>query len=167
MIIDKVLVAYYSFSGSTWMLAESIAEITGGTLMELTSELPYSFDYSTASKEVRSQIERGYCPKLSSGNEPIDEYDAIFIGTPNWFKSVAPPVLTFIRLNNFAGKTVIPFCTHGGGGFGEIEDVVARECIGTTLLPGLASSGDISEVEVSAWLKQCDVYLQKNGANQV
>ncbi|MBP7105480.1 MAG: hypothetical protein KBA83_10180, partial [Fermentimonas sp.] len=44
---------------------------------------------------------------------------AYLIGSPNWFKTLAPPVMSFLKRHNFAGKTVIPFCTHGGGGFGQ------------------------------------------------
>ncbi len=71
--------------------------------------------------EVRQQISKGFCPNLISGNEPINDYEKIFIGSPNWFKTLAPPVMSFLRLHNFIGKTIIPFCTHGGGGFGQIE----------------------------------------------
>lgn len=153
----NILVVYYSFSGSTWLLAEEIASQTHAALRELVPETTYSFEYNTASKEVRSQIERGHCPRLSSGSEAIDGYDTIFIGTPNWFKSIAPPVLTFLRQNDFADKTVVPFATHGGGGFGQIEEVVGRECAGAALLPGFAAGGDISRDEVARWLKSIGV----------
>jgi flavodoxin len=60
---------------------------------------------------------RGFCPKLKFGDEPIDDYNTIFIGSPNWFRTLAPPVMSFLRKHDFSGKTVMPFCTHGGGGF--------------------------------------------------
>lgn len=78
----------------------------------------YSFDYNTAAKEVRNQIARGFCPTLISGNQSIGDYETIFIGPPNWFKTIAPPVTSFLSHHDFTGKTVIPFCTHGGSGFG-------------------------------------------------
>lgn len=65
---------------------------------------------------------RGFCPKLISGNELTNDYRIIFIGTPNWFKTFAPPVMSFLKQHDFTGKIVIPFCTHGGGGFGQIEN---------------------------------------------
>lgn len=109
-------------------LALEIAVQTGGRLRELIPDKNYSFDYNTAVKEVRNQISRGFCPKLISGNEPIDDYQTIFIGSPNWFKTLAPPVMSFLKQHDFTGKAIIPFCTHGGGGFGQIENDIAREC---------------------------------------
>ncbi|MEM5817783.1 flavodoxin [Desulfitobacterium sp. LBE] len=150
--MSKPLIVYYSYSDTTKSLAEDIAIITDGDIRELIPEKPYSFTYNGATKEARSEIERGYCPKLLSGNEPINDYDYIFIGTPNWFKSFAPPILSFLRSVDLKGKTVIPFCTHGGGGFGQIEINIAQECPDAKLLPGLAVTGDFEEQQVQDWL---------------
>lgn len=151
--MNKTLVVYYSLFQNTKHLAMEIAKQTSGTLRELIPEKNYSFDYNTAAKEVRSQISRGYCPRLISGNEPIDDYQTIFIGTPNWFKTAAPPVMSFLRQHDFTGKTVIPFCTHGGGGFCRIEDDIAAECKGAAILPGIAINGTAAPEEVSDWLE--------------
>ena len=85
----------------------------------MTPDKNYSFDYNTAIKEVRNQIFRGFCPQLISENEPIEDYQIIFIGSLNRFKTLAP-LVSFPRQHDFTGKTIIPFCTHGGG-FGQIE----------------------------------------------
>ena len=117
------LVVYYSYSGITRRLAEDIALITDGNLRELKPQKPYSFSYNTAVKEARKEIEKGYCPPLIQGAETIENAEVIFIGSPNWLKTFAPPVLSFLRTVDLSGKTIIPFCTHGGGGFGRmIED---------------------------------------------
>lgn len=126
--MNNILIVYYSLFRNTENLALEIAIQTDGALRELVRDNNYSFDYNTATKDVKNQISRGFCPKLISGNEPIEDYQTIFIGSPNWFKTLAPPVLSFIRAHDFTGKTVIPFCTHGGGGFGQIENDIAREC---------------------------------------
>lgn len=149
--MKRTLVAQYSFSGNTRALAEQIAEAVSGTLLDIKPEKTYSFDYNTATKEARSEIVRGFCPRLISGNESIDEYDIVFIGTPNWFKSIAPPVLTFLRGHDFTGKVVVPFCTHGGGGFGEIERRIAEECPGAKLLSGLAAT-EADPAKIAEWL---------------
>ncbi len=151
--MQNILVVYYSFSNTTEALAREIATLTGGQLRALVPEQGYAFDYNAAAKEARSQIERGHCPRLQSGNEPIDGYDTIFIGSPNWFRSIAPPVLTFLRGHDFTGKTVVPFCTHGGGGFGQIEDQIKKECKSARVLHGLAVPGGASPAEISAWLE--------------
>ncbi|MFT4104146.1 MAG: flavodoxin [Lacrimispora sp.] len=147
------LVVYYSLFHNTENLALEIAAQTGGDLRELIPEKNYSFDYNTAAKEVRNQIAQGYTPKLISGHEPIDEFGTIFIGSPNWFKTVAPPVLSFLRHHDFAGKTVIPFCTHGGGGFGQIVNDISKECPDSIILPGIAANGIAAPEDVVNWLK--------------
>jgi flavodoxin len=150
--MSKILVVYYSYSNTTKSLAEDIAIITDGDIRELIPEKPYSFTYNGATKEARNEMERSHCPKLLSGNEPINDYEYIFIGTPNWFKSFAPPILSFLRSVDLRQKTIIPFCTHGGGGFGQIEINIAKECPDSKLLPGLAATNDIDERHVQDWI---------------
>lgn len=150
----KTLIVFYSFSKNTEQLALEIATLTDGELRELVPAKPYSFEYNTAAKEARGEIARGYCPPLLSGLEPIDAYDTVFIGSPNWFKSIAPPVLSFLRKHDFTDKTVIPFCTHGGGGLGEIEQAIQRECAGATVLEGFASDGIAHEDVLLAWMQR-------------
>ncbi|MDU7147413.1 MAG: flavodoxin [Clostridium sp.] len=151
--MNNILTVYYSLFGNTENLALEIAIQTDCTLRELIPDKNYSFDYNTASKEVRNQISRGFCPKLISGNESIEDYQTIFIGSPNWFKTFAPPVLAFLRAHDFTGKTVIPFCTHGGGGFGKMEIDIARECTKSIVLPGFAVNGTVVQEEVRNWLE--------------
>ena len=122
------LIVYYSYSGITKGLAEDIALITDGDLREIEPEEPYSFSYNTAVKEVRTQIEKGYCPPLRRGVESVGDAETIFIGSPNWLTTFAPPVLSFLRSVDLSGKTIIPFCTHGGGGFGHMLEDYRREC---------------------------------------
>jgi flavodoxin len=153
MYMNNTLIAYYSLFRLTENLAFEIAVQTGGTLRELIPDKNYSFDYNTAVKEVRNQISRGFCPKLISGNVSIYDYQTIFIGSPNWFKTFAPPVMSFLRQHDFTGKTIIPFCTHGGGGFGQIENDIAKECSTSIILPGFAVNGTIPSEEVTNWLK--------------
>ena len=82
----------------------------------------------------------------------MEDYETIFIGTPNWFKTMAPPVMSFIRQHDLSGKTIIPFCTHGGGGFGQIENNIAGECPGSMIVPGIAVNGIAQPEEVKKWI---------------
>lgn len=152
--MSNTLIVYYSLFQNTKNLALEIAKQTGGTTRELVPDRNYSFDYNTAAKEVRNEISRGFCPKLVSGNESIADYDTIFVGTPNWFKTLAPPVMSFLRQHDFTGKTVIPFCTHGGGGFCQIEKDIAKECPKATFLPGIAVKGAAAPEDILNWLKK-------------
>ena len=152
--MNNILIAYYSFSGTTKAMADRIAAETGGELLALIPEMPYDFSRNTASKEVRGEIARGFCPKLLSEGTSIEVYSTIFVGTPNWFKGMAPPLLTYLRSHDFADKTVLPFCTHGGGGLGEIEARTGEECKPAAPFPGLAGTADISQAELEERLCQ-------------
>ena len=149
----KPLIVYYSYSGITRRLAEDIALITDGNLRELKPQKPYSFSYNTAVKEARAEIEKGYCPPLLQGAEPIEDTDVIFVGSPNWLKTFAPPVLSFLRSVDLSGKTIIPFCTHGGGGFGRMIEDYKRECKNSIIKDGIALRGDYSFDELEKWLE--------------
>ena len=152
--MSKILIVYYSLFQNTKNFALEIAKQTDGDIRELIPEKNYSFNYNTAAKEVRSEIARGFCPKLLSGNEPIDDYEIIFIGTPNWFKTMAPPVRSFLRNHNFEGKTVVPFSTSGGGGLGEIQNDMTKECSKAKILQGIDVSGEIVTEDIEKWLKR-------------
>ena len=149
----KPLIVYYSYSGITRRLAEDIALITDGDLRELNPQKPYSFSYNTAVKEARAEIEKGYCPPLLQGAEPIEDTDMIFVGSPNWLKTFAPPVLSFLRSVDLSGKTIIPFCTHGGGGFGRMIEDYKRECKNSIIEDGIALRGDYSFDELEKWFE--------------
>ena len=146
------LIVYYSYSGITRRLAEDIALITDGDLRELKPQKPYSFSYNTAVKEVREEMEKGYCPTLIQGLEDIENVEVIFIGSPNWLKTFAPPVLSFLRKVDLSGKTIIPFCTHGGGGFGRMIEDYKKECKNSIIKDGIALKGDYSFDELKTWL---------------
>lgn len=148
----KILVVYYSYSGITRRLAEDIALITGGSLREIKPQKPYSFSYNTAVKKAREEIERGYCPPLIQGTESVEDADIIFIGSPNWLKTFAPPVLSFLKAVDLDGKTIIPFCTHGGGGFGRMIEDYKNECKNSIIKEGIALKGDYSFDELQNWL---------------
>lgn len=152
--MSKILVVFYSFSNTTRRLAEEIAKQTRGDLRELICEKSYAFNYNTAAKEVRHEIEIGYCPKLLSGSESVASYDYIFLGTPNWFKSFAPPILSFLKNVDLQEKTLIPFCTHGGGGLGRIEINIEKECTKSTVLSGFTAMNNFDNQQVKNWLKK-------------
>lgn len=111
----KVLVAYYSYTGNTEALAKKIQNMTNADLFEIVPKTPYSKDYNTVVAQAKEEKQKNYMPELVS-NGDVTSYDIIFIGTPVWWYTMASPVKTFIANNNFDGKIIIPFCTHGGGG---------------------------------------------------
>lgn len=98
------LIVYYSYSGITRRLVEDIALITDGDLRELKPQKPYSFSHNTAVKEVREEMEKVYCLTLIQRVEDIENVEVIFIGSPNWLKTFAPPALSFLRKVDLSGK---------------------------------------------------------------
>ena len=150
----RVLVVYFSYSGTTKKIANMIAELTNGEEHELVPEKQYDASRGALIKEAGQEIKNGFCPKLLSGDVAAEEYDCIFVGSPNWMGTFAPPVLTFLRNANLKQKRVALFCTHGGGGFGNMEGDMAKECAGAVLLPGGAFTAQTTLEQVKAWLEE-------------
>lgn len=118
---ERVLVVYYSWSGNTRKAAEYIAEHTGGTLLEIAPAKPYPSDYNACVQQAKDEVQQEQTPAISPASVDLNKYDLIFVGTPNWWSSIAPPVRTFLSKNNFTGKKVALFVTHGSGGMARCE----------------------------------------------
>lgn len=155
---NNSLIVYYSHSGNTRKLAKLIEQEFGGTLCELETENAYPSDYNTVVEQAKKEIQAGFRPVLKTTIKDITTYDQIFIGTPNWWNTIASPVATFLENCDFSGKTVVPFCTHGGGGSGNIEATVKKLCPGSNVLPALAIYGNTAkDSQVGVWLKMLGV----------
>ena len=153
----KILVAYYSYSGNTRFAAEEIQKATGGTLFEIVPVKAYSTDYNECVAEAKKEIRAGFKPELKSVTPDLSKYDVIFVGTPNWWSTMAPPVLTFLSSGNFAGKTVIPFATSGGSGIGKTNERLAPSCKGAKLLEGKVFKGNVGHQELAAWVDELEL----------
>lgn len=154
---QKILIAYYTHSGNTKKIAELIQEETNGTLFEIIPEKAYPEDYNTVVQQAKEEISAGFKPKLKSVIENIGAYDIVFIGSPNWWSTNAPPIDTFLTENDLSGKTVVPFCTHGGGGQAKTAKDVAALCPNSTVLEGFSisdSNVDKAKPEISKWLNK-------------
>lgn len=124
----KILIAYYSYSQNTKKLANLINKAIEEDfnniqidIFNIEPDKPYSSNYNVVIEDAKKEISKNYKPKLKSNISSIDNYDIIFIGSPNWWNTFAPPVNTFITSFDFSKKIIMPFCTHGGGGFGNIQ----------------------------------------------
>lgn len=112
----KMLVAYFSVSGNTKIIAEKIQKQTGADIFRIETKIPYPEDYNDLAYNVaKKQHEENIKPELKE-NIDISQYDVIFIGTPAWWYEMAPAIKTFLCENDFKNKTIVPFVTHGGGG---------------------------------------------------
>lgn len=153
----KSLVLFYSWSGNTRRIARIIAEKTGADLRELRPEADYPQNYDEVLSQAKEQIQRKQYPLLRPMDMDWSAYEAVYLGTPNWWSTTAPPVTAFLREMMPTDKTIIPFCTHGGGGEGEIAQVVRSHCIGCDVFPLLSiqeDGGAQAETLVAQWLKR-------------
>lgn len=156
----KTLVVYFSATGNTREIAEYIASATGGDLFEIIPEKIYSSEdldwtnnNSRVSYEHDNPTERNVVLKTPNA-ENFDTYDTVFIGYPIWWGIAAWPVDSFIKANDFTGKTVIPFCTSASSGIGE-SDTLLREAAGTGMwLDGVRFSSGTSDSELLQWLTE-------------
>ncbi len=121
----KILVVYYSRTGNTRGLAEIIKAKVGGDLFEVDTVEKYPDNYHDATEVAEKEIKEGIKPTIKASID-VSNYDVIFIGTPAWWGKMAPALNTFIDGNNFEGKIVIPFITHGGGGAYAIDKDMAN-----------------------------------------
>ena len=133
---DKVLVVCYSWSGNTRFAAEEIAKAAGGRLFIIMPKSAYPRDYRACVEQARRECRDGATPELSAWPENLESYELIFVGSPNWCGTIAPPVRTFLSNPALAGKTIVPFFTHGGGGMQNCERDVRALCESSTVLAG-------------------------------
>lgn len=157
---NKMLIAYFSWSGNTETLAKEIKNQTGATLFELQPETPYPTDYNEVLNIAQSEQREKARPKISKSIDDFDKYDTVFIGFPNWYYDMPMIIYSFIEQYDFEGKTVIPFCTSGGSGFSSSESTLKENLPKSTLLKGLAISGssvNSSKDKVEKWLQQINI----------
>ena len=154
----KTLVVYYSASGNTKDVAEKIAKITEADLFEIEPVEPYTDDDldwtdddSRVSREHDDESLRDM-ELVSTTVDNWDSYDTVYIGYPIWWGIAAWPVNTFVKSNDFTGKTVIPFCTSTSSGLGQSGDLL-EEMTGTgDWKEGERFHGGASESDISSWI---------------
>jgi flavodoxin len=156
----KILIAYYSHSGNTKEMAIQIQKVVGGDLFEIQTVKPYPSEYNVVTKQAKAEINKGYKPPIKSKVNNIAGYDIVFIGTPIWWGTMAPPVATFLSENNLSGKTIIPFCTHGSGGPSNFFIDTAKLLPQSIIVDGKGLNGSsvkTSQNEVSEWLNSIEI----------
>lgn len=156
----NIFIIYYSWSGNTGNIAKLIQQKTGGDLFEIKTVEPYPQNYNACVEQAKKEVHSGFMPELEVIPENPDDYDTVFIGTPVWWHTMVPPVLTLLSNIELSGKTVIPFCTHGGGGEAHSMTDIAKLCPRSTALPGLSlyeSGGRDTETTIFDWLRRIGV----------
>lgn len=148
---SRVLIAYYSWGGNTRTAAQAVQQATGGKLVEITPKKPYPTAYRACVDQAKKEINEGFLPAIAT-SEPIDlnQYDVIFVGSPNWWSTLAPPVSSFLTQNPMKGKKVAVFVTHGGGGMANCQRDAKRLSPGADFLRGAAFPGASIDTQTGA-----------------
>lgn len=160
--VKKALIIYYSWSGNTRGVAKEIARQTGFDSIELELVKPYSTDYNTVLNEAQRDQHKQVRPALKTKIDPKKwaEYDTIIIGYPNWWASIPMPIATLLESYDFSGKMILPFCSHGGGRFGQSLTAIAKLVPKAKMEEGLSihySGGSSLSKDVEKWLKKTGV----------
>ncbi|WP_409076244.1 flavodoxin (plasmid) [Pantoea sp. C3] len=123
---SPILVAYFSRSGNTRVIAGVVHRSLKTDLFEIEPATPYPKDYFQTVEQAKNERSRGTKPTLKNRVADIERYETVYLGFPIWGTSVPPVVQTFLSNHNLAGKLLIPFITHGGYGKGDSEDILAN-----------------------------------------
>ena len=151
-----VLVAYFSATGNTEIIAEHLVSILDADLYEIVPQVPYSSeDLNYSNDDCRANQEQNdptARPSISGSVENMEDYEVIFLGYPIWWGDAPKIISTFLETNDFDGKTIVPFCTSGSSSIGgSVSDLEALTS-GATWLEGQRFSGSASQETVSQWV---------------
>lgn len=153
----KVLIVYFSHSGNTRAIANQIHDRVGGDILELKTTHAYPDEYRATTEQAKRELNEGFRPELANDIESVASYDVVFIGYPTWWGTMPTALFTFLEKHDLSGKRIVPFCTHGGSGFGRGREDIAKLCPKSEMLEGLAVRGsrasDARE-DVGEWLRE-------------
>lgn len=165
--MKKLLIVYYTWSnGNTERIAKKLQSVAGGDLLKIDTAVPYSGSYDDVVKQGQDEVESGYEPELKPIGVNISDYDVIAVGTPTWWYTMAPAVLTFLHGHDFTDKTVVPFMTNGGWPGHVIKDM-KKACPGAEFAYDMqvrfdSNGGDhleTDEKEIEAWIQKVKALL--------
>lgn len=169
--MSKPLIVYYSRKGenywngsiknlekgNTEIVAEMIADITGGDLFEVDTVKTYAADYYECIDDAKAELREGARPELKAYMDSLDAYDTIFVGFPNWWGTMPMAMFTFLERYDLSGKRILPFCTNEGSGMGKSESDLKKICKDAKVERGLSIHGAEaagSQSKVESWVKK-------------
>lgn len=147
---SNVLVAYFSNTGNTEEAAQRIAEYTGGDL----AEIQRAEEYGDLYEEAEAEILDGVHPEITVSADNVEDYDTIFVGYPIWWDEAPAMIGTFLSNYDFAGKTIIPFCTSASDEIDNSLHIFSELCPDTEIAQGLTAN-DLNDIE--PWLQSLDL----------
>ena len=152
---SKILVAYFSRSGNTRVIAGTIQRALAADLFEIRPARPYPEDYEQTVEQARRERDRGNEPPLEATVPDMAAYETVFLGFPIWGETTPPVIRSFLRAHDLSGKTLRPFITHGGYGLGNSLAVLADHAPGARIEPPFSMEADQERRtlnQVTSWL---------------
>ncbi|MBQ8481290.1 MAG: NAD(P)H-dependent oxidoreductase [Alphaproteobacteria bacterium] len=155
MVNKKVLVAYFSATGTTAEVAKKLATSINADLFDIKPEQPYTAaDLNWRDDESRSSVEmkdRNSRPQIASKVEDMSKYDVVFVGFPIWWYREPSIIDTFMESYDFSGKTVVPFATSGTSGMGDSGKNMQELAPNAKVFDGKRFSADVSAEDLKQW----------------
>lgn len=170
----KILIAYFSRAGenyqvgyiqkgNTHIVADMIAQETGGTLFEIRPAVPYPEGYQDTVRRAQQEKQEQARPKLDGDVPDWDSYDVVFLGYPIWWSDAPMPVYTFLESHDFTGKVIIPFCTSAGDVLTGQESTFPQHAKGAVMAKGFGVEGKRAQQQPETVRPQVRQWLEELG----
>lgn len=170
MAKTKGLIAYYSRAGNNYVngdivnlpvgntevAAKMIQKMTGSDIFRIETVKTYPEGYQETTEVAKEELRTNARPEITGHVDNMPDYEVIYLGYPNWWGTMPMAVFTFLEAYDFAGKTIIPFCTHEGSGMGRSENNIKKICTDAGVLIGLAIHGGSvqgAQDDIANWLR--------------
>ena len=172
--MSKILIAYFSHAGqnyshggirnleigNTEVVAKKLHTMIDSDLFYIDTVRKYPDDHMKKIAIAKQEYEENARPELTARVENMDEYETVIVAFPNWWTTMPMALFTFLESYDFSGKVICPLITHGGSGFSNSLNDIARLCLGATIKEGLAINGDDaakSNKALERWLMKINI----------
>ena len=156
---QKTLVLYYSESGTTKTVAEELQKQLNADIESIECVKPYTGNFQETIQRGQQEMQNNEWPELKPLKKNISDYDVIFLGYPIWFGTYANPIVSLVKNNDFAGKTIVPFCTFGSGGLNTSSDALKKALPKAKIMEGYG----VRQARVASAEKEIDRFLKASG----
>jgi flavodoxin len=159
---NKKLVVYYSYTGHTKMIAESIKNKLNCDILEIEPEEAYSKNYDLVVNEEQNNSSSNKTPKIKDIKTNLSKYDTIILGSPVWWYTIVPVIRTFLKENDLSGKKIIPYATNAGW-LGHTFQEIEKLCPNSKVEKGMniVFTEDYTENELVTSPDEIDNWISK------
>jgi flavodoxin len=154
---SRILVAFFSRSGNTRVIAGLIQRALRADLFEIVPATPYPADYLQTVEQATRERSRDFAPPLASALPDVNAYDTVYLGFPIWGETAPPVIRSFLKAHDLAGKNLVPFITHGGYGAGRSHALLRSQTPKARMQTGFLLQADQERQSmnaVNAWLEE-------------